>query len=275
MDPFQQNPITQSCQFRSRSLVSKVWDFTRRRAVPLGLATTIALALAACAAVNHQQAARDARTRAESDRAQKNAERASAETRQRKEVPASSPALRNELPSSGYPGQFRRDAQRGTATVTFDVPGDRPDEICVIPRHLSFAHYRGNNGAKDRADERRLASYDFYKAGTAESGAIGISPKRTRTSAAVEVYELPSGTSRPEHLTAGYCRSTEKTGKKVAKFKPAWELGDSVRVITGPFADFNGNIESINIEQSKVVVLVNIFGRDTPVELDFSDIHKN
>jgi transcriptional antiterminator NusG len=67
----------------------------------------------------------------------------------------------------------------------------------------------------------------------------------------------------------------KKEDKKVAKFKPAWELGDSVRVITGPFADFNGNIESINIEQSKVVVLVNIFGRDTPVELDFSDIHKN
>ena len=67
----------------------------------------------------------------------------------------------------------------------------------------------------------------------------------------------------------------KKEEKKAAKFKTAWELGDSVRVITGPFADFNGNIESINIEQSKVVVLVNIFGRDTPVELDFSDIHKN
>ena len=49
----------------------------------------------------------------------------------------------------------------------------------------------------------------------------------------------------------------------------------SVRVQTGPFADFNGVIEDINLDQSKVVVLVNIFGRDTPVELNFEDIIKN
>ena len=62
---------------------------------------------------------------------------------------------------------------------------------------------------------------------------------------------------------------------KAPRFKPEWEIGDSVRVVVGPFADFNGVIESINLDQSKVVVLVNIFGRDTPVELGFSDIIKN
>jgi transcription termination/antitermination protein NusG len=67
----------------------------------------------------------------------------------------------------------------------------------------------------------------------------------------------------------------EKAQKKAAAFRPAWEAGDSVRVVTGPFADFNGTIESISLEQSKVVVLVNIFGRDTPVELGFEDILKN
>ncbi len=64
-------------------------------------------------------------------------------------------------------------------------------------------------------------------------------------------------------------------GKKAAAFKPEWEVGDSVRVATGPFADFNGSIESINLDQSQVVVLVNIFGRDTPVELGFADIQKS
>jgi len=43
----------------------------------------------------------------------------------------------------------------------------------------------------------------------------------------------------------------------------------------GPFADFNGIIEEINLDQSKVTVLVNIFGRETPVELGFTDIVKN
>lgn len=63
--------------------------------------------------------------------------------------------------------------------------------------------------------------------------------------------------------------------KKAPRFKPAWEVGETVRVVTGPFADFNGVIEDINLDQSKVKVLVNIFGRDTPVELGFEDIQKN
>lgn len=67
----------------------------------------------------------------------------------------------------------------------------------------------------------------------------------------------------------------EEEEKAKPRFKPAWEVGEQVRVVTGPFADFNGVIEDINIDQQKVVVLVNIFGRDTPVELGFDDIQKN
>ncbi|MFZ0492878.1 MAG: transcription termination/antitermination protein NusG [Acidimicrobiia bacterium] len=62
--------------------------------------------------------------------------------------------------------------------------------------------------------------------------------------------------------------------KKAPRFKPAWEVGETVRVVTGPFADFNGVIEDMDIDQQKVTVLVNIFGRDTPVELGFGDIQK-
>ena len=62
--------------------------------------------------------------------------------------------------------------------------------------------------------------------------------------------------------------------KKSPRFKPAWEIGETVRVITGPFADFNGVIEDINVDQQKVTVLVSIFGRDTPMELNFEDIQK-
>lgn len=63
--------------------------------------------------------------------------------------------------------------------------------------------------------------------------------------------------------------------KPKPRFKPEWEVGEVVRVVTGPFADFNGKIEGIDLDQSKVTVLVNIFGRDTPVELGFEDIHKS
>jgi transcriptional antiterminator NusG len=62
--------------------------------------------------------------------------------------------------------------------------------------------------------------------------------------------------------------------KKEPRFKPAWEVGETVRVVEGPFADFNGVIEDINVDQSKVRVLVDIFGRETPVELNFDQIVK-
>ena len=118
-----------------------------------------------------------------------------------------------------YEGSLNRDAERGVGLDAFNVPGGRPDEICVLPKHLPFAKYRGKNGEKDIADEKKLASYDFHKAGTAESGVIAICPKRRSTSAAVDVYEIPKGTTRPAILTASYCKEVEKTGKCVAKFK--------------------------------------------------------
>jgi transcription termination/antitermination protein NusG len=50
--------------------------------------------------------------------------------------------------------------------------------------------------------------------------------------------------------------------------------GDMVRVTAGPFADFSGVVGEVNIPQSKVKVLVSIFGRETPVELDFSQVQR-
>ena len=60
------------------------------------------------------------------------------------------------------------------------------------------------------------------------------------------------------------------------KIKPRllYELNESVRIKEGPFADFQGEIVEINEEQLKVKVLVNIFGRETPVELDFAQVAK-
>jgi transcriptional antiterminator NusG len=56
--------------------------------------------------------------------------------------------------------------------------------------------------------------------------------------------------------------------------KLEYEVGESVRVREGPFADFSGQIAEINEDQLKVKVLVNIFGRETPVELEFSQVAK-
>jgi transcriptional antiterminator NusG len=56
--------------------------------------------------------------------------------------------------------------------------------------------------------------------------------------------------------------------------KVQWTVGELVRVKEGPFTDFNGAVEEVNYEKSKVRVSVTIFGRATPVELDFAQVEK-
>ncbi|MCC7041027.1 MAG: transcription termination/antitermination protein NusG [Burkholderiales bacterium] len=56
--------------------------------------------------------------------------------------------------------------------------------------------------------------------------------------------------------------------------KVLFEAGEAVRVKDGPFTDFHGNVEDVNYEKSKLRVSVTIFGRSTPVELDFAQVEK-
>ncbi len=58
------------------------------------------------------------------------------------------------------------------------------------------------------------------------------------------------------------------------KIDVQFEKGDLIKVINGPFVNFNGTINDINLERMKVKVMVSIFGRKTPIELDFTQIEK-
>lgn len=68
--------------------------------------------------------------------------------------------------------------------------------------------------------------------------------------------------------------SQMEEGVEKPKPKVLFEVGEMIRVKEGPFADFNGNVEDVNYEKSKVRVSVTIFGRATPVELDFGQVEK-
>jgi transcription termination/antitermination protein NusG len=62
--------------------------------------------------------------------------------------------------------------------------------------------------------------------------------------------------------------------EKKVRPRVEFEEGEQVRVTTGPFAEFNGAISEIDVDRSKLKVLVNIFGRETPVELEFGQVAK-
>lgn len=81
--------------------------------------------------------------------------------------------------------------------------------------------------------------------------------------------------SKPTPLEDKEVKAIQKFMKMEApKFKTKFSVGEAVKIIDGPFADFLGTVENIDETKGKVRVLVSIFGRETPVELDFLQVSK-
>ncbi len=83
------------------------------------------------------------------------------------------------------------------------------------------------------------------------------------------------GTDDPPAISESEVREiTQQMEEGAAKPKVLFESGDSVKVIDGPFQDFNGVVEEVKPDKGKLRVLISIFGRATPVELDFIQVEK-
>lgn len=96
-----------------------------------------------------------------------------------------------------------------------------------------------------------------------------------------KVTGFVGGGKTPEETPAISKAEVERLSSQISegtlKPKPRvlFETGDSIRVIDGPFSGFNGSVEEVNAEKGRLRVLVSIFGRATPVELDFMQVEKS
>ena len=96
--------------------------------------------------------------------------------------------------------------------------------------------------------------------------------------ATAKVTGFLGGRDKPVAISdeeATYILNRMEAGKLKPQPKFYFELGDEIRVVDGPFTNFNGTVEDVNPEKGKLKVLVSIFGRSTPVELDFVQVAKS
>ncbi len=87
------------------------------------------------------------------------------------------------------------------------------------------------------------------------------------------------GASKPQPITEAEAARILNTKEAAAaapkqKIRVDYEIGDSVKVLEGPFASFNGIVEELDFDKSRVKVSVSIFGRATPVELEFEQVER-
>jgi len=146
----------------------------------------------------------------------------------------------------------------------------------VIPMEESFEHTGGGN--KEVVQRKSLPGYIFVQMDLGDNpdepneawevvrytpgvtGFIGTAKRAIPLSAEEEAQMLGN---------MGIIGSKEKP-----KVQIKFNVGDMVQVVSGPFLDFTGIVASLDPDKGKVKVLVSIFGRETPVELDFSQVVK-
>ena len=98
---------------------------------------------------------------------------------------------------------------------------------------------------------------------------VNSTPKVTGFVGGSAMKPTPISAKEVQNILKQIQEGVEKPRPKVL-----FENGEAVRVKDGPFTDFHGNVEDVNYDKSKIRVSVSIFGRPTPVELDFSQVEK-
>ena len=166
---------------------------------------------------------------------------------------------------SGYENKVKQNLETRTAAMNVE---DRIHEI-VIPME-DVVEFR--NGKKVNVSKKMFPGYLLVRCFLDDSSWVAIRDTPGIVNF-VGAGGKPSPLSRKEVENFLYVPDeTKPDAPKKTRARLGFELNETVRVKEGPFADFSGAIVEINEDQLKVKVLVDLFGRETPVELEFSQI---
>jgi len=162
---------------------------------------------------------------------------------------------------SGYEERVKKNLEQ---RIKFMDSEDEITEV-VIPTEDEI---EVKSGQKQTVSKKILPGYVLIQMGMSDQ-----SWKIVRNTPGVTGFV--GGGDKPAPLTEEeISRILKQMEAEAPKLKIGFREGESVRVTDGPFLDFIGVVESINSEKGKVKVLLSLFGRNTPVELDFLQVEK-
>ncbi len=166
---------------------------------------------------------------------------------------------------SGYEKKVKQNLEARTASMNME---NRIHEVVIPTREIP----EFKNGKKVMTEKKLFPGYLLCRTNL-DDDAWYVIRNTPGVTGFVNQGGKPSPMRRKDvenFLGVEADRKQEATKKSKPMFE--YEMGETVRVKEGPFADFSGEIIEINEDQLKVKVLVNIFGRETPVELEFAQV---
>lgn len=163
-----------------------------------------------------------------------------------------------------YSGHENKAAEALKQRVAAMNLGEKIFEVVVPTRNIVVVRH----GKKEETKEKIFPGYILVRMKLDDDSWLAV-----RTTQGVTAF-VGMG-NKPTPISDKEVEAIMKFMKLDApKFKTKFSQGEAVKIVDGPFADFLGTIETLDEEKGKVRVLVSIFGRETPVELDFLQVRK-
>ena len=146
----------------------------------------------------------------------------------------------------------------------------KEDKIGKVLVPIERVQELGKGGARKVSSRKFFPGYIFVRwCSTTRPGTSSRTRRKSPASSGIRPIRPKCRCPRFEEI-----EQQMEEGALRPKPKVLFEVGEAIKVVDGPFQDFNGTVEEVKPEKGKVRVLISIFGRATPVELDFVQVEK-